>query len=106
MNNIEFISNTGGFHGDEVGQVAIICRTNVGVFDQAVRICEEAKGDNKKVKIAFAGVGLILTILFFIILVTFEISIITARFFSTRYVCVSKFDSQMLCSDLFLGYIV
>ena len=47
----------GGILGDEVGTVAIICRTNLELFDQAVRICDEATAQKKRTRIGFAGVS-------------------------------------------------
>ncbi|XP_031570894.1 F-box DNA helicase 1-like [Actinia tenebrosa] len=41
----------GGIMGDTVGQLAIICRTNFGVFSEASRLCHH--GNN--LKVAFAG---------------------------------------------------
>ena len=48
--------NPGGYYGDEVGTVAIICRTNKELFDQAARICDNARRTMQNTRIAFAGV--------------------------------------------------
>ena len=50
-----FISLTGGFHGDDVGQIAVICRTNFTLFNNAVLTCTR----NNKTRIGFAGVSII-----------------------------------------------
>ncbi|XP_072027238.1 F-box DNA helicase 1-like [Amphiura filiformis] len=53
--NIVGTGKQGGYYGDEVGTVAIICRKNKALFDQAARICDEAKKGKKDTKIGFAG---------------------------------------------------
>ncbi|XP_072027239.1 F-box DNA helicase 1-like [Amphiura filiformis] len=57
-NTTQFIVGTGkqgGIHGDEVGTIAIICRSNVVLFDQAVKICDDARKEKKNTRIGFAG---------------------------------------------------
>lgn len=44
---------TGGFHGDHVGQIAVICRTNFALFNNVVQTCTR----NNKTRIGFAGVS-------------------------------------------------
>ena len=45
------VSKPGGFHGDHVGQIAVICRTNFALFNNAVLTCTR----NNKTRIGFAG---------------------------------------------------
>ncbi|XP_046839694.1 F-box DNA helicase 1-like isoform X2 [Xenia sp. Carnegie-2017] len=49
--NIVGIARQGGFGGDHVGQIAVICRTNFHLFNNAVRECMQ----NSKTRIGFAG---------------------------------------------------
>ena len=46
--------SAGAFHGDHVGQIAVICRTNFAVFNNAVITCTS----NAKTRIGFAGVSI------------------------------------------------
>ncbi|XP_028410868.1 F-box DNA helicase 1-like [Dendronephthya gigantea] len=49
--NIVGVSKPGSFHGEHVGQIAIICRTNFSLFNNAVLVCTR----NNKTRISFAG---------------------------------------------------
>ncbi|CAB3978993.1 F-box DNA helicase 1-like [Paramuricea clavata] len=49
--NIVGISKAGGFHGDHIGQIAVICRTNFALFNNVVQTCTR----NNKTRIGFAG---------------------------------------------------
>ena len=46
--------STGDFRGDHVGQIAVICRTNFALFNNAVLTCAA----NNKTRIGFAGVSI------------------------------------------------
>jgi hypothetical protein len=46
---------TGQINGESIGQVAIICRSNFTVFNEAVKKCCYSDGD---FKVGFVGVNL------------------------------------------------
>lgn len=49
-----YFFHSGEVTGSTVGQVAIICRTNATVFDEAVKICRMNDDD---IKVGFVGVS-------------------------------------------------